>query len=147
MDDQVSTVPSPWIKQGFATATAAALEMGDRGTVEELLAWVDGLPAGRQSPGLLAETSRIRARLAGVSGQPETMDREYARAVELFTSMSAPFWAATARVEWAELLSDRGAIAEAATLVAQAATTLRSLHAVPWLDRIRTLAPSLATAS
>jgi tetratricopeptide (TPR) repeat protein len=42
MDDQVSTVPSPWIKQGFATATAAALEMGDRGTVEELLAWVDG---------------------------------------------------------------------------------------------------------
>jgi predicted ATPase/class 3 adenylate cyclase len=147
MDDELSTVPSPWIKQGFATAAAAALEMGDHASVLELMAWVDGLPAGRRPSGLAAEASRIRGRLAAGSGQPETADREYARAVELFTTMSAPFWAATARVEWAELLSDRGETAEAAALAAQAATTLRSLNAVRWLDRVRTLAPSLATAS
>ena len=147
MDDAVSTVPGPWVKQGFATAAAAALEVGDRATVEELLAWVDGLPAGRRPTGLVAEASRIRGRLAAVSGEPELVDREYTRAVELYTAMSAPFWAAAARVEWAELLSDRGATTEAAALAAQAATTLRSLHATPWLDRIRTLAPSLATAS
>jgi hypothetical protein len=82
-----------------------------------------------------------------MSGEPESADREYARAVELFTTMSAPFWAAASRVEWAELLSDRGATAEAAALAAQAATTLQALRATPWLDRIRTLAPSLATAS
>ncbi len=76
MDDKVSTVPGPWIKQGFATAAAAALEMGDRATVEELLAWVDALPAGRRPNGLVAEASRIRGRVAAASGDPESADGE-----------------------------------------------------------------------
>jgi tetratricopeptide (TPR) repeat protein len=147
MDDEVSTIPSPWVKEAFATAGAAAIQLGDLATVGELLAWVDGLPPGRRPPGLAAHAARVRGRLAARSEQPEAADREYALAVELFASISASFWAASARVEWAELLVERGATAEAVSLAAQAAMTLRSLRATPWLERIHALAPSLEAAS
>ncbi len=147
MRDEVSTIPSFWVKEGFAVATAAAVELGDIATVEELLAEVDSLPPGRRPPALGAHVARIRGRLAASSSQAEVADREFARAVALLTSMGAAFWAATARVEWAEALSARGASAEAAALVAQATTTLRSLGATPWLERVGALAPALEAAS
>jgi class 3 adenylate cyclase/tetratricopeptide (TPR) repeat protein len=147
MQDEVSTVPSFWIKEGFAGAAAAALEMGDVAAVEELLLWVDGLPLGRRPPALVAHASRVRGRLAARSGQPEIADREFARAIELFSSFSASFWAACARVEWAELLVERGDSADAAALAAPAAATLSALRAVAWLERVRALAPSLEVAS
>ncbi len=110
MKDEVSTIPSFWVKEGFAIAAGAALDMGDVSAVEELLAWAEALPPGRRPPALAAQALRVRGRLAARSGQPEAADRDFARAIELFTSISASFWAASARVEWAEVLSERGAI-------------------------------------
>jgi predicted ATPase/class 3 adenylate cyclase len=147
MTDEVSTIPSFWIKEGFATAAAAALETDDLAGVEGLLAWVDELPPGRRPPSLTAHASRVRGRLAARTGHADIVDREYTRAIDLFTAMSAAFWAASARVEWAELLGERGAMTEAAALAAQATTTLRALRAAPWLDRVRALAPALGVAS
>jgi hypothetical protein len=147
MQDEVSTIPSLWIKESFAVAAAAAFELGDSTTVGELLAWVDALPPGRRPPALVAHASRLRGRLAARARDAETTDREYGRAIELFTSMAASFWAAAARVEWAELLAERGDAAAATPVAAQATATLRSLRATPWLHRVDVLAPSLEVAS
>jgi hypothetical protein len=147
MRDELSTIPSFWVREAFVTAAAAALEMGDIPSVDNLLEWVDQLPPGRRPLSLTANAARIRGRMAARTGQPDVTDREYGRAIDLFTSMSASFAAAVARVEWAELLADRGDVAAAAPVAAQAATTLRSLRATPLLTRVGALAPSLEAAS
>ncbi len=147
MHDEVSTIPSFWIKDAFATAAAAALEIGDTTAADELLSWVDELPPGRRPPSLTAHAARIRGRVAAGAGQPDVADREFGRAIDLFTSMSASFWAAAARVEWAELLTERGDRVAAAPVAAQATATLRTLRATPWLERVVALAPLLEVAS
>ena len=53
------------VKEAFVVAGEAALELGDRAKLEELLAGVEALPLGRRTRFLRAHTSRFRARLAG----------------------------------------------------------------------------------
>ena len=52
------------VKEAIVVAGEAALELGDRDRLEELLAQIDALPLGQRSAFLRAHVARFRARLA-----------------------------------------------------------------------------------
>ncbi len=123
---------------GFAVAAAAALELGDLATVDELLALggraAPGPPATRAGCPRVARPRPAGRSRAGRRGRrPRVRPRHRARSPR----WPASFWAAAARVEWAELLSrarrDRRC---GGGRRAGAPRRWRSLGATPWLDRL-----------
>ena len=112
-------------KQAFVHATGAALALGRREQVEELLGEIEALPLGFRPPFLEAQAYRLRARL---EDDPAGFDAAAAR----FRDLSMPFWLAVTRLEQAELLGDGE---EAERLLAEARETFERLGATPWLER------------
>jgi len=113
-------------KQGFVHAVEVLLALGRREQAEELLARVEKLPRGLQSPYLEAHARRFRARLEGD-------EAGYAAAADRFGELGMPFWVAVSRLEHAELL---GAGEECELLLAAARETFERLEARPWLERV-----------
>jgi hypothetical protein len=106
-------------------ALEAALALGETAKAEELLAFIEELPAGQRPPFLETNAIRIRARVAGDA--PGLAD-----AAGRFRSMSMPFWLAVTQLEQAETLGP-GGTAEA--LLGEARATFERLGAIPWLER------------
>ncbi len=114
------------VKQAFVPTVDAALALGRRDRIEELLALVDGTPPGLRPPFLVAQAQRCRGRL---DGDPAAL----AAAATQFRRLDLPFWLAVVQLEQAELL---GRTAEAEQLLADARETFARLEAKPWLDRL-----------
>jgi class 3 adenylate cyclase/tetratricopeptide (TPR) repeat protein len=123
-----------YVKEAFVTALEAALELGDAGQAEELLALVDALPAGNMPQFLRAQRLRFRARLAALEGDADA-DRLFKQAEGLFRELAMPFYLAVTELEHAEWLSDSGNTAEADPLLGEAREVFADLKAAPWLAR------------
>jgi class 3 adenylate cyclase/tetratricopeptide (TPR) repeat protein len=109
------------VKLGVVVALDAALALGDRARVEELLAWVDGLPPGSRAPFLAAHARRVRARIEDDPGGAES-------AVRSFRELETPLPLGIALLDHAELTGSEASLAEAREI-------FERLGARPWLER------------
>jgi tetratricopeptide (TPR) repeat protein len=125
------------IKHGVVDALEAALALGDGVRVGELLAFVDGLPAGTRPPYLHAHAMRLRARAASDAAG-------FSAAAEVFRGLGLSFWLAVTLLEHAEAL---GGGVEADRLLDEARTLFAQLGAAPWLARAAAGEPAVEEVS
>src|SRR5439155_22996636 len=118
------------IKHGVVDALEAALALGDSAKFEELLTFVDDIPAGQRPPYLEAHARRLRSRSAGDDAGLEA-------AAALFRELEIPFWLAVTLLELAELTGNETSRAEARAIFEQ-------LGAKPWVERADAGSPALA---
>ena len=88
----------------------------------ELLALIEGVPAGTRPPYLDAQAKRFRARLTGDAAG-------YKAAAERFRELELPFWLAVTLLEHGE---EPG--------LAEAREIFERLGATPWLERVEAAA-------
>jgi tetratricopeptide (TPR) repeat protein len=120
------------VKLGFRHALEAALALGERERAEELLATIEGTPAGLRPPFLDATAHRFRARLAGdVPGA----DARFTAAAAGMRKLELPFHLAVCLLEHGEWLVARGRAGDAEPLLAEAREAFDRLDAGPWLER------------
>ena len=131
----VMGITQEYLKQAFVAAVEAAIELGDLGKVEELLAAVEDFPSGRRSQFLQAQSLRFRARLDDLRGEIDDVDRHFRSAAALFREMAVPFYLAVTELEHGEWLVAQGRSEEAQPLLAEARETFERLQATPWLER------------
>ncbi len=124
-------------KEAYLETNEAAFELGDLGTVEKHLTFVETLPAGKRPRYLEAHTERFRARLGAARGDDAEVEQRFKASVGMFVEMEVPFWAAVARLEHAEWLAERGRITEAQPLLADALPVFERLKAEPFAERAR----------
>jgi len=125
------------VKEGFVTACEAALALGNRDKLTELVALVDALAPGRSTHFLRANNLRFRAHLAR-EGDAEA-DRLFRGSLGLFQELAMPFSLAVVKLEYAEWLAAQARVDEVAPLLAEAHGIFERLEAMPWLERVETL--------
>ena len=119
------------VKEAFVVAVDAALRVGDVSKAENLLAIVEGLPAGRLPQFLRAHASRFTARL----GSPRAEDL-FKGAAALFRELGVPFYLAVTELELSEWLVAQGQREQSEPLLAEAREIFERLEAKPWLERL-----------
>jgi class 3 adenylate cyclase/tetratricopeptide (TPR) repeat protein len=129
-------IGSQEIKHGLRCALEAAVELGDHGKAEELLAIADEVPPGLLPPYLAATAQRFRARLAG---DAPAADGHFTAAAAQLRSLELPFHEAVVRLEHGEWLLAHGRTDDAERFFAEARETFGRLGAGPWLDRLDAL--------
>ena len=132
-----------YVKEAFALALEAALQLDDIATAEELITAVDGLPPGRYPQFLRAQSRRFKARLAE---DPPEAERHFKGAAGLFRELAVPFYLAVTELEHAEWLLEQGRAGEAEPLLAEAREIFERLEAKPWLERVGALEPDSVPA-
>jgi predicted ATPase/class 3 adenylate cyclase len=124
------------VKESFALAVEAALELNRLDEADELLASVERLPPGLRAPFLDGHVARFRAQLAARSEKAEEAERLLKRAGALFQELAVPFHLAVTRLEHAEWLGAQGRTEEMQPLTLEARQIFERLEARPWLDRL-----------
>jgi class 3 adenylate cyclase/tetratricopeptide (TPR) repeat protein len=124
------------IKESFALAVEAALELNRLDKADELLMAVERIPPGVRPQFLNAHVARFRAQLAARSGESEEAERLFKEAEGLFHKLAVPFYLAVTRLEDAEWLATQGRTEEAEPLLAEAREIFERLRAKPWLERV-----------
>jgi tetratricopeptide (TPR) repeat protein len=134
------------VKEAIVVAGEAALELGDRDRLEELLAQIDALPLGQRSAFLRAHVARFRARLA--SGDDSVVAEQwFGESSALFREIGMVFYLAVVELELAELLAAADRLDECEPLAAEAREIFEGLRAVPWLERVDALAVGVVTTA
>jgi predicted ATPase/class 3 adenylate cyclase len=123
------------VKEAFALALQAAVELGQLDRVDELLKVVERRPPGLRPQFLNATVARFRAQLAASQRNPEEADRLFKGAAGLFQELGARFYLAVTRLEHGEWLTAQGRGDEARPLLAEARELFTGLQAKPWLER------------
>lgn len=126
------------VKHGVRYALEAALALGDRDKVEELLALVDAVPIGLRPPFLDATAHRFRGRL---SIDLDAAERHFAAAAGALLELELPFHRAVVQLEHAERLIAEERADEAEPLLAEPRETFERLRAAPWLARLDAVSP------
>ncbi|HEY2789700.1 MAG TPA: AAA family ATPase, partial [Gaiellales bacterium] len=121
------------VKQGLVAVVEAALVLGRRDKVDELLAIVEGQPPGLRTPLMAAHAHRFRGRLA----EGDDADADFDAAEQLLGDLGIPFWLAVTQLEHAESLLRRGR--DSWALADEARATFERLRAAPWLERLEAL--------
>jgi class 3 adenylate cyclase/tetratricopeptide (TPR) repeat protein len=117
------------MKDAFDLSIEAAIAQGDRATLSELMALVDGMPPVRLTPLLRAGRARLKAELAHRDGDGEVVERFEDEAIGLLRSLGARPLLALTLIERARRHDDPAALAEARTIYEE-------LGAVRWLGRL-----------
>jgi hypothetical protein len=123
------------IKEVFAIALRAALEVGDASAAEAVFASVESAGRGKVPPVVRAYTMQYRAKQAAGMGDLERGDRLFRGAAALMRELATPFPMAVTLLDHAEALLDAGDPAAAEPLVAEARSVFAELRAVPWIAR------------
>jgi class 3 adenylate cyclase/predicted ATPase len=124
------------VKVALTQALEAALALGERGRVEELLGLVEALPPGRIAPSMRAQAARFRGRLAAADGNGAGVDGGFTAAAATFREFGAPFWLAVTLTEHSDWLVSVGRAETAEPLLAEAREIFERLEAKPWLTRV-----------
>jgi hypothetical protein len=122
-------------REAYQEAGRAALTLDDEATVEQLVSYVEELPAALRSPLLAAGAARLAAALAQRHDDPESADRHLTAAVLRLREIEAPFALGQVLLEHAELLLAGGREAEASALLSEAEAIFERLRARPWHER------------
>ena len=120
------TPTSQSVKQGIVEAIEAAFALGECATAEELVASIEAVPPGLQSPYLTAQALRFRARLAG---SDDVAIENYEAAAKRFRELGVVFWLAVTLLEHGEPTGDSALLDEAREI-------FERLEARPWLERL-----------
>ena len=126
------------VKEAFVAAGEAALALGDREKLRELVAIVEGLGAGEATHFLQAHSRRFRAHVAADAAEA---DRLFRGSVGLFQELTTPFFLAVTKAEYALWLSGQDRSAEAGAQLAEAREIFEQLDAARWLDRVEAREP------
>jgi class 3 adenylate cyclase len=129
------------IRWGWPLAARTALDLGDAGTVGELLAMLDSQPPGHIEPLLKAERVLARARLAASAGDPAA-GASFAAAVRSLRELSTPYHLAHGLLDHAAWLTAHGDSAAAEAAIGEATAIAVKLGCQPVLDRAAGLAPT-----
>ncbi len=131
------------VKLGLITAVEAALALGLRDRVDELLAAPESEPVGLRTPLIAAHAHRFRGRMAGSA---ESAAAEFAEAERILRDLGIPFWLAVAQLEHAEAVAG-GGDGDIRGLTDAARETFLRLGARPWIERVDALPVSVAGAA
>ena len=126
-------------KQAIPVALEAALVLGERGRVEEILGRIESLPAGLRPPYLNTVALRFRARLSGDDPSAET---GYEAAIAELHELEMPFHAAVVELELAEWLVAHDRRNDGEMPLARARETFERLRATPWIERTAAVVPT-----
>jgi len=122
------SVSPSWLR---FTALDAAAEVADADKVRRLLDDLDVTAGPTTGPSVLAQRSRLRARL------PEyDAETEFTTAERQFSELHGPFHLAAVQLEHAEWLAAHDRPADAEPLLAEAREIFERLGARPWLERL-----------
>jgi predicted ATPase/class 3 adenylate cyclase len=129
-------VASDAVKESFALAVQAALELDGLDKAKELLEVVEHLSPGVRTQFLNAHVTRFRAQLAARGGNADEAERLFKGAGGLFQELAVPFHLAVTRLEQGEWLAAAGRADEADLSVVEAREAFERLDAKRWLDRM-----------
>jgi hypothetical protein len=115
------------------TGLEAALALGDRAKLEEILTVLRTDAIGRRTRYFRAHVDRIEARSS--DGADEDAELLFRSAVSTFRTIGFPFWLAVSLLEYGEWLRDRDRGPDVAPVVLEARSIFESLRAKPWMDR------------
>jgi class 3 adenylate cyclase/tetratricopeptide (TPR) repeat protein/ribosomal protein L40E len=128
------------VKEAFAVAVQAALELDQLDKADGLLAIVERLAPGLRPSFLDGQVARFRAQLAAREGKPDDAERLFREACGLFRDLAVPFHQACAQLEYAQWLIAPGR-ADEAQLQVEAREIFERLGAKPWLERLAQPSP------
>jgi predicted ATPase len=129
------------LRWAWPLAARAAHDLADTATARELLALLDGYPAGQLAPMQRAERDLARARLAAADGTPES-GAAFAAAITGLRQHSTPYHLAHGLLDHAQHLSHLGDDQAAAAAASEAAGIAQRLSCQPLLDRADTIQPT-----
>ncbi|MGZ4431237.1 MAG: ATP-binding protein, partial [Gaiellales bacterium] len=121
-------------KVALEESLEVALAQGDLAWANELLAILDPLRPGEQTPLLAAIRARFQARLAAPD-DPAAADRHFAQAARIYREIDLPFRLAVVLLERAECLLGEGRARDAEPMIREATATFEQLQAQPWIER------------
>ena len=115
----------------------AALEDGDHGAVDRLLARVDALGPGHRPPFVSAYALRARARPCGATARRNADVEALLRAaIEQLEGLGMVVHETATRLDLRDWLRTQGRAAEADEVAAECADQVRALGSVALLDRL-----------
>jgi tetratricopeptide (TPR) repeat protein len=123
------------IKEVFAIALRAALELGDASSGEAVFESVESAGRGKVPPVVRAYTMQYRAKQAAGMGDLERGDRLFRGAAALMRELATPFPMAVTLLDHAEALLDAGDPSAAEPFAVEARSVFESLRAAPWVER------------
>jgi class 3 adenylate cyclase/predicted ATPase len=130
------------LRWAWPLAARAAHDLTDTATTAELLALLDGYPAGQLAPMQRAERDLARARLAAADDDPDAAAAAFTAAIKGLRQHSTPYHLAHGLLDHAAHLTARGE-AEAATAAAgEARGIAQRLGCQPLTDRADTIQPA-----
>ncbi|OFW71892.1 MAG: hypothetical protein A2Y55_11080 [Actinobacteria bacterium RBG_16_68_12] len=133
------------IREGYAEALSAALELGEPDGAQALIAEIDAVPPGSTRPSLRALSERFHARVGALIGADD-VHRRFKAAAGLLREIGMPFELAVVLLEHGEWLVSTDSSGEAGPLLKEAGETFERLGAAPYLERLAKVEPKLTNA-
>jgi hypothetical protein len=132
-------VASEAFRTAFPIVVETAIELGELGEADRLVAMLASRPRGEVPPFLRASVARAEGLLARARGQDAGVEDELVAAETMFRELGYPYWAARAQLDRAEWLADRGRPDDGARFAREAAVTFEKVGAAPMVARARAL--------
>jgi hypothetical protein len=123
-------------RYAYAEACLAAWRLERTDALNELIRYVDDLPAGDVIPSMRAQADRFTGLLADRRGESVAATERLRRAADAFRQLGYPFELAQVLLEHGEVLLEEGHRHDADGLLAEAAVGFGELRAEPWLGRV-----------
>jgi tetratricopeptide (TPR) repeat protein len=121
----------------WPAAVDGALALDRLDDVAWLVSLLEHEPPGHLSAYMSAQLARAQGLLAAARGEHGDVEAHLDAALERFTSLRYPYWAARVRTDLAAWLVERERTTEAVPLLDDAIAELERLGAVPALERAR----------
>ncbi len=135
---------SDTVRWAWPIAADAALALGDRAAVTNLLDVLTGHRPGHVPAALRADERRIRARLLALDNDPAAAD-EFDAATKTLRELELPYYLAVCLADSAEYHAANGDTQRAAELAEEAARIAAKLGARPLLERAQRLVTPAST--
>ena len=129
-----------YLRWAWPLAARAAHDLADTATTRELLALLDGHPAGQLAPMQRAERDLARSRLAAAGGDPDSAPA-FAAAITGLRQHSTPYHLAHGLLDHAEHLLRMDDHDAAGAAIGEARDIAQQLGCQPLLDRAADLSP------
>jgi hypothetical protein len=133
------------VRLAWPDALQAALALGRHDDARALIALLADRPPGHIAPYLRAQLARGHALLAIAEDRHDTVEAQFATAIDGLRTLDYPYWLAVTQTDLAAWLVTRGRGDEATAPVGEASAAFQSLGAAPALSRAQTI-PAAATA-